>query len=60
MPLVNRGEGTEEDRARWASFMTSRTSTSRLEPAIDMTVDDVVEEERVIPNFDAEQDLASR
>ena len=59
VPLVNRGESTEEDRACYASFMADRTS--RSEPTIDMTVDDANEEEFVAnegeslrPNFEAE------
>ena len=62
VPLVNRGESTEEDRACYASFMADRTS--RSEPTIDMTGDDANEEEvnaneweSLRPNFEAEDNF---
>ena len=56
MPLVNRGEGTEEDRAQWASYVKSRIPSSLTEPVIDMT-DDADEGESLRPNFDAENNF---
>jgi hypothetical protein len=50
--LFNANVGTQES----ATAPTHLVNTSRLEPVIDMT-DDAVDEERVIPNLDAEQDL---
>jgi hypothetical protein len=55
-PLVNRGEGTEEDRARWVSFMKERDPSSRSEPVIDVT-GETNEGESVRPNFEAEMNF---
>ena len=53
-PSVNRGEGTEEDKAKWSAFLNEGGASPALtEPVLDMTGNE--DEESVFrPNFEGE------